>query len=230
VESVQVALTVLPGDPVRLGEAVHFLEYEARPAVEGEEGCLGMAVSENAELGVAVLESFWVSGDMLCRADAVLAPIRVEAARLAVATESVERLDVGSYVRAGRPHPGAGVRLTRFDTDPSRLDDAVAAYEYAAVPYLTDSDGFCVAMLCIDRRTGRSIGESVWRDANALAASRSAAAVARLDTVAASASVVRAVEEYRLVFSSVSARTASPAAAPAGPRGPAGMPPAPPRR
>jgi hypothetical protein len=226
---VHVGLMVLPGDPVRLGGAVHFLEHEGRPAAEGEEGCLGMAVSENAELGVAVAEWFWASGEALCRAERVLAPVRAEAARLAVATESIEQFLVGAYVRAGRPHPGAGVRLTRFDTDPSRLDDAVAAYEGRAAPALRDTDGFCIGMLCVDRRTGRAVGESVWRDANALAASRSAAAVLRRDTMTASATLVRAVEEYRLVFSSVSVRPASPATAPAAPREPAGTPPVPPR-
>lgn len=205
-DPVHIALTVLPGDPVRLGEALHFLEDEGRPAVDGEDGCLGMVVAENAELGVAVVESFWTSGDTLCRAERTLAPLRAEAARLAVATESVERFEVGALVRSVRPHPGAGVRLTRYETDPARVEDAVTAYGSTVAAGLRDSDGFCVGILCVDRPTGRSVGETVWRDTNALAASRSSAAVRRRDTVAASGSVVRAVEEYRLVFSSFPAR------------------------
>jgi hypothetical protein len=231
---VHVGLNLLAGDPARLGDAVHFLEHDARPTVEGEDGNLGMTLSENAELGVAIVEFFWESGDAMRGALGVLGLIVREAARLAVATQAAEAFQVGTFVRAGRPHPGGGVRLTRFDTDPARVEDAIAAYEHTAVPWLTECDGFRSAMLYVDRCTGRSVGESMWRDTNALAASRSSAAVTRRDTLAASAGEIRAVEEYRLVFSSVSAALAPirgyrgvPAASGAGPPGPGGKPPAP---
>jgi hypothetical protein len=144
-----------------------------------------------------------VSGDALRESERTVGSIREQAAKLALATASVERYQVGLFVRAARPHPGGGVRLTRLDTEPGRVDDAVAAFEDVAVPWLTETDGFCEAMLFVDRRTGRSIGETLWRDANALATSRGASAAIRLDTVAASESIVRAVEEYRLVFTSL---------------------------
>jgi hypothetical protein len=46
------------------------------------------------------------------------------------------------------------------------------------------------------------ISESVWRNAQALAASRSAEAAARVDMAESTGCVIRAVDEYGLVFSS----------------------------
>jgi hypothetical protein len=101
-----------------------------------------------------------------------------------------------------RAEPGAGVCLTRLEFDPTRLDDVVGAYEDAALPWLAEADGFCSHLLFVHRRTGQAVDETVWRDAGAMAASRSAAAAIRVDAVAASDAVVRSLVEYRLAFTS----------------------------
>jgi hypothetical protein len=120
-----------------------------------------------------------------------------------VATVSVERHEVASSTRITRPPPGAGVRLTRVDVDPAKVPFAIAAFEDTAVPWLTETDGFCQALALVHRRSGRGIVETVWRDAAALAASRSAAAAIRADAIAATDSVIRALEEFRLEYTSV---------------------------
>jgi hypothetical protein len=79
----------------------------------------------------------------------------------------------------------------------------IAAYEDTTVPWLTETSGFCAQQLYVDRGTGRSISETLWRDPHALAVSRSAAAAVRVDMVAATGSTIRALEEYSLVFASV---------------------------
>jgi hypothetical protein len=204
VQHVQVSL--LTADPVRLGEAIRYLEDKARPLVEELPGSQGMSVSTNTEIGVAVVESFWVSHHAMREHEKTVAPARDEAARLSGGTVSVERFVVASFTRVKRPQPGAGVRLTRMDTDPSRSDEVVAGYEDTALPWLTETPGFVASLLFIDRSTGRSINEAQWEDSAALAASRSAAAAIRADAVAATGSSIRAVEEYSLVFN-----TAEPA-------------------
>jgi hypothetical protein len=57
------------------------------------------------------------------------------------------------------------------------------------------------ARLFADPTSGHLTAEDVWEDPHALAGSRSAAAVARVD--AATDCAIRAVEEYVQVFSSV---------------------------
>jgi hypothetical protein len=198
VEHVQV--NFLTADPVRLGEAIRYLQDKARALLEELPGSQGMSVSANPELGVAVVESFWVSHHAMREHEKTVAPTREEAARLSGGTVSVERFVVASFTQVKRPHPGAGVRLTRMDTDASRIDQVVTGYEDTALPWLTETPGFVASLLFIDRSTGRSISETQWENSGALAASRSAAAAIRADVVAATDSSIRAVEEYSLVF------------------------------
>jgi hypothetical protein len=196
VQHVQVNL--LAADPARLGEAIRYLEEKTRPLLEDLVGSQGLSVSVN-ELGVAVIEEFWVSHDAMREHEKPVAPSRAEVARFSGGTISSERFAVASFTRVGRTQPGAGMRLTRMDTDASRIDDVVAGYEDTALPWLTETPGFIAALLFIDRKTGRSISETRWDDFATLDANRSAAAAIRADVVAATGSSIRAVEEYALL-------------------------------
>ena len=89
-----------------------------------------------------------------------------------------------------------------MDVAPSAVEDTIEVIGDTAVPRLADIEGFCSALFFIDRTAGHAIIETLWRDRQALAGSRSAAAAIRVDTVLATNGVIRAVEEYQTVFSS----------------------------
>lgn len=197
-----VRLNLITADPIRLGDSVKFVENEVRPVVESQPGNLGMALKLNPDIGVAILESFWVSGDALRASERMAAPNRAAAVRRASGTVTVERYSVPVFEREAPLRSGEGVRVTRLDVQPGALEDTVAAFGDVTVPWLADTEGFCSTLLFIDRTSGRSVVETVWRDREALAASRSAAAAIRVNTVRATNGVIRSVEEYHLVFSS----------------------------
>jgi hypothetical protein len=198
--AVHVEMGYVAVDPVRLPDALGYLADEARVVIGDELGNLGMSLAANTELGVAVAGFFWVSGDAMRESEKKLAGAWDETGRRGAGTVSVERFEVASSVRVA---PGAGVRLTRLETAPARVSEAIEAYEDVALPWLLDTPGFCAAILCVDRRTGKSVVETSWRDAETLAASRSAAAAIRVDAVAATDSAMRAVEEYYTVINSM---------------------------
>jgi hypothetical protein len=193
---------LITADPVLLGDSVKFIENEVRPVVEDQPGSLGISLQLNPELGVAILESFWVSGDALRASERVAAPHRTAAVRRATGTVTVERYAVPVFEQEAPLRSGEGVRLTRMDVPPSAVEDAVEAFGDTAVPWLAETGGFCSAVFSIDRTTGHSVTETVWRDPEALAASRRTAAAVRVETVLATSGAIRAVEEYQLVFSS----------------------------
>jgi heme-degrading monooxygenase HmoA len=197
-----VRLNLITADPIRLGDSVKFVENEVRPVVESQPGNLGMALKLNPDIGVAILESFWVSGDALQASERMAAPNRAAAVRRASGTVTVERYSVPVFEREAPLRSGEGVRVTRLDVQPGAVEDTVAAFGDVTVPWLADTEGFCSTLLFIDRTSGRSVVETVWRDPEALAASRSAAAAIRVNTVQATNGVIRSVEEYQLVFSS----------------------------
>lgn len=193
---------LITADPVLLGDSVKFIENEVRPVIENQPGSLGISLQTNPELGVAILESFWVSGDALRASERVAAPHRAAAVRRATGTVTVERYAVPVFEREAPLRRGEGVRLTRMDVPPSAVEDAVEAFGDTVVPWLADTDGFCSAVFSIDRTTGHSVTETGWQDLGALSASRRAAAAVRVETVLATDGAIRAVEEYQLVFSS----------------------------
>lgn len=71
-----------------------------------------------------------------------------------------------------------------------------------AVPSLTDTSGFCAALLYADWASGHVISETVWQDLHVLAASRSAATAGEAAAAQALNGVIEVSGEYRLVFSS----------------------------
>jgi heme-degrading monooxygenase HmoA len=195
-------LNLITADPLHLSDSVKFIETDVRPAVENELGNLGMSLYTNPELGVAVLTSFWVSRDALRHSEEVARPRRREAIKRAAGTVSVERYRVPVFERKASPGTGTALRLTRMDVEPSRVEDVVEVYGDTVVPWLADAEGFRSSLLLVDRNTGHSVSETMWRTPKALAASRSLAAAVRVAAVTASDCVIRAVEEYSLVFDS----------------------------
>jgi hypothetical protein len=194
-----VRLSLVTADPTKLDDVINFVSNEVLSIIQEKPGNLGMSLAVN-ELGVAVVETFWVSGDAMRESERQVSATRVEAARRGGGTVSVEHYAVSSVTEVEPPDRGAGVRLTRADIDPAKIDAAVAAYEDSAVPWLVEAAGLCTARLYIDRRTGRSIAETLWTDKSALIASRSVAATVRVETVTATGAAIRAVEEYELAF------------------------------
>ena len=195
-------LNLITMDPARLHDAVSYIETEFRPLVESEPGNLGMSLHTNADLGVAVLEAFWASGDAMRAREHIVAPSRDEAVRRVTGTLTVERYAVPVFEREGPVRPDAGVRVTRLDVEPSGVPDAVEVFGDTAVPWLADTSGFRCVLYLVDEHSGHTISESIWEDAEAMAASRSAEAAARVEAVTSANSVVRAVEEYAVAFSS----------------------------
>src|SRR6266481_2009592 len=191
-----VRFNLITADPERLADSVKFIRAEVRPQVDSQPGSLGTSLYTDTERGLAILESFWVSDDAMQASEHTVTTGRREAVRRAAGTVSVERFQVPVFELEAPLRTGAGLRLTRMDFEPSRVEDAVEAYGDTAVPWLADTAGFCSALLLMDKRTGHSISETVWRDEQALAGSRGVAAAIRVDTVAATDGVVRAVEEY----------------------------------
>jgi hypothetical protein len=124
----QARFNLITADPLLLGDSVKFIEAEVRPVVESLPGSLGMLLYTNPELGVAVLESFWTSRAALVQSGEMVWPGRREAVRRAVGTVAVERYRVPVFEREAPLRAGAGLRLTRMDVEPSRVEDAVESY------------------------------------------------------------------------------------------------------
>lgn len=161
------------------------------PVVESLHGSLGISLYANPELAVAIVESFWASHVALVQSEEMVSPGRQVAVRRAGGTVAVERYRVPVFDREAPLSPGAALRLTRMDIRPSGVADAVQAYGDTAVLGLAETEAFRGALLLVDPDTGHLISETIWRNPQALAASRSVAAAVWVDMVASTGCVIR---------------------------------------
>ncbi|HEY1914171.1 MAG TPA: hypothetical protein VGH27_01220 [Streptosporangiaceae bacterium] len=199
----QARVSLITLDPDGLGDSVKFIEDAVCPEAEQQHGSLGVALYANAELGVVLLESFWATQDALRLAEQRITLDFPEELRRASGTVCIERYRVPVFESDGPLRAGDGLQLTRMDFDPSRVEDAVEVYGDTVVPWLAGTEGFRGTLLLVNRESGNSISEAVWRDDQAMAGSRSTAAAMRANTCAATGGTVRTVEEYGLVSTSI---------------------------
>jgi len=196
-------LSLITVNPLRLDESLKLIRAEVGPMAEHAGGSMGVSLHVNTDLGIAVFTTLWVSDDALRAGERVVAARRDEAVRRAGGTLTAEHFAVPVFEQEAPAVPGAGVRLTRIDVAPSRVDDAIEVFGDTAVPWLADTKGFCRTLYLVDRSSGRTVSETVWQDAQALASSRSPATAIRTETVSAAGGGIRAVEEYTLVLNSL---------------------------
>jgi hypothetical protein len=195
-------LTLFTADPERLSEVIGHCEHDVRMDFTHQPGSRGMSVLVNDDLGVALVEAYWATEKEMRAIDASFVRPVHDAAFFG-ATVSIEHYAVARFVHVAPAHPGAAVSLTRLDAEPTSPEDVLAAYGGIDLGQLADSDGFCTAVLFVDRQSGRAVVETIWRDGQALVAARGVVAARRLEAVSAGTVTVRGLEQYRLDFHSV---------------------------
>jgi hypothetical protein len=195
-------LNLITAGPPGLGECFGYIEGVVRPAVESQPGSLGLSLLASRELGVAVLKSFWASRRALRVSEQAAASVRGELARRAGGSVTGQQYRILIFDREAPLHGGEAVRLTRMAAKPSAFEDVTEVFGATAFPWLAETPGFRDALLFADPDSGHLISETVWQDPQARAASPSPAAVIRAGALDAAGCVVRAVEDYSLVFSS----------------------------
>ena len=143
-----VRFNLITADPERLADSVRFIQAEVRPQVDSQPGSLGTSLYTDPKHGLAILESFWASDDAMQASEHTVStePPRGGPAR---GRNSVRGALPGPRLRAGGAAArGAGLRLTRMEFEPSRVEDAVEAYGDTAVPWLADTAGVSAAPCC----------------------------------------------------------------------------------
>jgi heme-degrading monooxygenase HmoA len=195
-------LTLHTADPRQLGELISHYEEDVMGVFEHEPGNRGMSVLVNHDLGVVLVEAYWATDKDMRSNDATFVRPVHDAAFFG-ATVSIEHYEVARFVHVAPAPSGAAVTLTRLSAEPASMDDVVAAYGDAVAAPLTTSEGFCTAVLFLDRQSGRAAVQTTWRDAQASVAGRGAAAARRLAAVSTGTAAVRGIEEYRLDFHDV---------------------------
>lgn len=194
----------ITADPPVLAGCLAYLEHEVRPVVESQHGSLGLSLLAGQEPGVAIVESFWATHEheLVWAAAETEARVRAELARRIRRPVTAEDYQVPVFEREAPLRSGEAVRLTRMQVKPPGVADVADVFGDTAVPWLTDTPGFCGALLFAAPASGRLISQTVWRDPAARAASPSLAEMIRAEVLDDEEYEILAVEDYSLVFSS----------------------------
>jgi hypothetical protein len=198
-----IRLSRIAAGPPALDECVAYIEREARPALEGLHGNLGISVLADREEGAAIFGSAWATSDLMSSSEETEGPLLTELAKRAGGPVTAEDYQIAVFLQEAQPRNGQAVRLTQIQVKPSQVLDLIEVVGDIAVPSLAETPGFCAALLFAGPESGRLISETVWRDPRARAAAPSVAAIIRAQVPEDADGEIRAVEDYSLVFSSI---------------------------
>jgi heme-degrading monooxygenase HmoA len=193
---------LITADALALNACITYIVSEVRPAAESQPGSLGLSLLASPEADAAVLESFWASHHALEGSEQAAALVRGELARRAGGLVTCERYQVPIFEGEAFLDGREEIRFTRIEVKASAVADVIEVFADSAVPSLAETSGFRSALLFADPGSGHLISESAWRDPQARAASPSVAGLIRADLLEAANCLIRAVDDYSLVFSS----------------------------
>ena len=197
-----IRFSLITADPRVLAGCIEYLEGEARPVLESQSGSLGLSLLASDEPGVAIFESFWATHEALWLSEEAEALFRGELARRVNRPVTAEDYQVAVFEREAPLRSGEAVRLTRLQVKPPGVADVAEVFGDTAVPRLAEVPGFCATLLFAAPASGQLISQTVWRDPSARAASPGVAEMIRAEVLDDEDCEIRAVEDYRLVFSS----------------------------
>jgi hypothetical protein len=199
-----VRISLITAAPPVLAGCLAYLEGKVRPVVENQPGSLGLSLLAGQDPGVAIIESFWATHEheLVWAAGATEALVRGELARRVQRPVTAEDYQVVVFEQEAPLRSGEAVRLTRLQVKPPGVADVAEVFGDTAVPRLVEVPGFCATLLFAAPASGQLISQTVWRDPSARAASPGVAEMIRAEVLDDEDCEIRAVEDYRLVFSS----------------------------
>ncbi len=103
----------------------------------------------------------------------MLTPLRAKASRLlGGGTPATELLELAVLDRRRPAEVGFWTRMTRVEIAPDRMDSAIDAYTASTVHDVQLLDGYCSAVLLVDREHGRGMVSVTFDSRRSLEASR----------------------------------------------------------
>lgn len=150
-----VRATTIHADLAKLEDGIAFVRDTVVPAVDTLPGSLGLSMFVDRETGTTTTTTAWETEQARAAADQVLTPLRARATRLVGGgTPVTELFELVAIDRLRPAQSGFFTRMTRVTIPPSDVEDAIDAYTSSIVHDLRLLDGYCSAVLLVDRVKG----------------------------------------------------------------------------
>ncbi|MGH3498777.1 MAG: antibiotic biosynthesis monooxygenase [Nocardioidaceae bacterium] len=188
-------------DPDKIDDGLRFIKERVLPLTDSAAGNRGLAMSVDRDTGNGSVVSFWDDLESLRASESAIAPLRDEAAAVLGGSLTPQVLETVEQIMPRPPTPGCWNRITVLELEPADVDKTIEVFRTSTAPALEAMEGFCAAMLNVDRAGGRGVAVTIWRDRDALTASRERASGLRQEVTDKAHGTVVSVEEHEIVLS-----------------------------
>ena len=190
----------ITGRPERLDECVSFFRDEVHPITATTEGCLGLSLVANSELGRCIATSAWKTAESMVLADGELAPLRARAGAILGGEPVVDRWEISMMRRVRPAGVGAWCRIVRGRPAEVYIRVIRQRLLNPILPQLDPIDGYCSTSLFVDRLDRVLCSTSTYESRAVLDANRELAARVREQIVRETGIEFLEVAEFELVL------------------------------
>ncbi|NUR61787.1 MAG: hypothetical protein HOV87_24470 [Catenulispora sp.] len=168
----------ITADPAEVGEALDVITKAVPGMFADQAGFQGFGLFADRTLGKILTGSWWESEQARKDSDDKLRDRRKEMLAPFVSTVAAADLEAVAYSRPASASSG-GFRLQRMVFDPAQADRIITTFKELGLPRLSAIEGFRGASMLMDRARGMASVGVIYRDMEALAASRAEQAAVR---------------------------------------------------
>lgn len=198
-----VRATTIHADLTRLDEGIAFVRNHVVPAVDTLPGNLGLSMFVTRDPAIVTVTTAWATEQDRSESDSLLTPLRAQASRLLAGTAVSELLELAVLDRRRPAEIGFWTRLTRVQIDPIHVEAAIDAYTASTLHDMQLLDGYCSAVLLVDRLTGAGAVSVTFDSRRTLESSREHGATLRAAGLAKAGAEVVEVREAEIVVAGI---------------------------
>jgi hypothetical protein len=158
--------TTFHGRPDNIDAGITFIRSEAAPMLDSIEGCRGLSMLVDREIGDCIATSSWESEAAMRASDEQLRPLRDRGRDILGGSMQVDEWEI---VVMHRTHHGECCRVSWLQGD---VDAMAETMRVTLLPEFEETRGFCSASLLVNRSTGLCCGTTAWETREAMEASR----------------------------------------------------------
>lgn len=166
--------TTITGDPGSVDATVAFVRDEVMPMLTGMDGCVGMSLLADRELGRVIATSSWRDAEALHASDQALGPMRAEGGKILGGSPHVEEWEVAVMHRDHATGPGACCRVTW--ARPGDLERFLDAWRSEMLPRIESMPGFAGNSMLTQPESRRICGTVAFDSRESMEATREDAA------------------------------------------------------
>jgi hypothetical protein len=196
-----VRATTIDANPAKVDEGIAYVRDHVVPAVDSLPGSLGLTMLVDRESGTTSITTAWASEAQRAEADELLTSLRAHATRfLGGGTPVTELFELAVIDRLRPAQPGFWSRMTRVSIDPQAAEGAIDVYTSSTMHDLRLLDGYCSAVLLVDRGSGLGVVSVTFDGRASLESSRERAEAIRRSGLEKAGAEVSEVREAEVVL------------------------------